>query len=154
MDIARPPSAFGMIKTVLTGANTGIAKRHFVHKVERRKTIMETNVQGLTMFGALPAKSSDATPRQGSSMKPIENSTSPESISYTNPTYRGEPGRSYVGDLPHQGSTPHVCPVCHGRGFVPEHFYDAVGVYRDSQTAIRPVPEMCRACQGKGVLWN
>lgn len=39
-----------------------------------------------------------------------------------------------------------VCPVCNGRGLVPNGFYDTS--YSSSSTA----PEICRSCQGKGYL--
>lgn len=45
-------------------------------------------------------------------------------------------------------STPHRCPVCHGRGTVPENFYSRLGVGANSNDLT-----MCRACSGAGALW-
>lgn len=48
---------------------------------------------------------------------------------------------------------PHVCPVCRGKGFVPNGFYSTTnpyGYYQSTSTW----PEICRACQGTGVLWE
>jgi len=49
-------------------------------------------------------------------------------------------------------SQPYCCPVCAGKGLVPPHFYEAVGV-RET-TAYGTAPEVCRSCQGTGVLWQ
>ena len=47
--------------------------------------------------------------------------------------------------------TPVACPVCQGRGAVPNGFYTAIGV--ESWTSSNPGPETCRTCNGVGVLW-
>lgn len=46
--------------------------------------------------------------------------------------------------------TPHVCPICQGRGLVPHGFYFAIGqpTFATNSTA----PETCRACAGAGLL--
>ena len=44
--------------------------------------------------------------------------------------------------------TPHLCPVCQGRGFVP------LGFYNFGNTAASLNNEPCIACCGKGVLWD
>jgi DnaJ-class molecular chaperone len=43
---------------------------------------------------------------------------------------------------------PFQCPVCLGRGTVPNNFY--LGGTSSSSTA----PEMCRACTGNGIVWG
>ena len=46
---------------------------------------------------------------------------------------------------------PYVCPVCHGKGIVPNGFYNSTGnVWVVSTTA----PEKCRSCNGTGVVWG
>lgn len=44
----------------------------------------------------------------------------------------------------------HICPVCGGKGIVPNGFYIAVGTpyYSTTSTA----PETCRSCGGKGII--
>lgn len=44
--------------------------------------------------------------------------------------------------------SPHVCPVCGGKGTVPPGFYDENGGY---STAIK-TRETCRACGGRGIV--
>jgi len=46
---------------------------------------------------------------------------------------------------------PFVCPVCRGNGLVPNGFYDQVGG-QWSTTSI--TPEICRSCDGTGIVWN
>ena len=46
---------------------------------------------------------------------------------------------------------PYCCPVCGGRGLVPQGFYTAVGV--EYFTASGTAPETCKSCWGAGVLW-
>ena len=43
---------------------------------------------------------------------------------------------------------PYACPVCNGRGSVPVGFYTP-GTVTSSLT-----PEICRSCNGTGVLWD
>lgn len=43
-----------------------------------------------------------------------------------------------------------VCPVCHGRGLVPNGFYTAVGTPYYSTTSTSS--ETCRSCGGKGYI--
>jgi len=44
----------------------------------------------------------------------------------------------------------YTCPVCNGRGLVPNGFYTAIGVqyYSSSSTT----PEKCKSCNGTGVV--
>lgn len=43
------------------------------------------------------------------------------------------------------------CPVCYGRGIVPEGFYSTTGLtWVSNGTGL----ETCKACQGKGYLIN
>lgn len=41
-----------------------------------------------------------------------------------------------------------VCPVCQGRGEVPNGFYNYIGATTTCHTA----PEQCRSCNGHGYL--
>lgn len=44
---------------------------------------------------------------------------------------------------------PWVCPVCQGKGIVPQGFYHTLGeTWGSTSTA----PEQCRACNGSGVV--
>jgi hypothetical protein len=47
---------------------------------------------------------------------------------------------------------PYKCPVCEGRGTVPSGFYNqgTWGTWVVSAWGV----EMCRSCQGTGVLWR
>jgi hypothetical protein len=51
---------------------------------------------------------------------------------------------------------PYRCPICHGKGLVPNNFYlelasfSAGGHYTTTST----MPERCRACSGTGVIWG
>lgn len=49
---------------------------------------------------------------------------------------------------PTYGRTPHVCPVCEGRGNVPPGFYD-----RPTMTT-SPILETCKSCSGIGIVWG
>lgn len=45
-----------------------------------------------------------------------------------------------------------VCPVCSGKGFVPQGFY---APFPERYTGVSPdVPLPCRACSGKGFVWD
>lgn len=43
-----------------------------------------------------------------------------------------------------------ICPVCGGKGLVPNGFYNAVGT--SSYTTTNTSPETCRSCNGKGYI--
>lgn len=45
--------------------------------------------------------------------------------------------------------TLHKCPVCGGKGIVPNGFYQHTGEYWVSSTT---APEQCRSCQGRGYI--
>lgn len=45
----------------------------------------------------------------------------------------------------------HLCPVCSGRGIVPNGFYS--GTERQYSTT-SVTPETCRACGGRGVIFT
>ena len=49
-------------------------------------------------------------------------------------------------------STPFVCPVCNGRGLVPNGFYRAIGGQGWSSSSLEP--EKCRSCWGTGIVWG
>ena len=42
-----------------------------------------------------------------------------------------------------------TCPVCKGRGVVPQNFYSPYPMGVAAHTA----PDQCRTCKGKGILW-
>jgi hypothetical protein len=44
-------------------------------------------------------------------------------------------------------ATPHRCPVCEGRGFVPAGFYSG-----SQSTSANP--ELCRSCATTGIIWR
>lgn len=46
---------------------------------------------------------------------------------------------------------PYRCPVCNGRGFVPGGFYSSTSDVWITGTL---ATEVCRTCQGKGVVWK
>lgn len=46
---------------------------------------------------------------------------------------------------------PYCCPVCGGRGTVPNGFYDVGYPYGSGTSAL---PETCRSCTGTGVVWR
>lgn len=46
-------------------------------------------------------------------------------------------------------TNPYCCPVCGGRGMMPESFYN---FWLGSGTVVNDVP--CRACGGKGIVWQ
>jgi len=43
------------------------------------------------------------------------------------------------------------CPVCKGKGIVPEGFYQTLASKID--TPIREDTEVCKTCFGQGILW-
>ncbi len=47
---------------------------------------------------------------------------------------------------------PFVCPVCNGRGLVPNGFYRAIGGEYWSTSST--IPEKCLSCQGTGIVWG
>lgn len=49
---------------------------------------------------------------------------------------------------------PYECPVCHGRGTVPNEFYNPPMTHEYRPTSTIPMRETCRACSGKGILWG
>lgn len=46
----------------------------------------------------------------------------------------------------------HVCPVCNGRGLVPNGFYLAFGTGTNYYSTINTSAEICRSCGGKGYI--
>lgn len=47
--------------------------------------------------------------------------------------------------------SPFRCPVCNGKGVVPNGFYTSVG---GSWQSTSLSPEKCRTCNGTGVIWG
>ena len=45
---------------------------------------------------------------------------------------------------------PYRCPICNGTGIVPGGFYFSVNGYSTSTNTT----EMCRQCQGSGLVWG
>lgn len=46
---------------------------------------------------------------------------------------------------------PRTCPVCFGRGTVPNGFYSGCGMWIYSSDAAL---ERCRSCWGRGIVWG
>lgn len=46
---------------------------------------------------------------------------------------------------------PYRCPVCNGNGKVPNGFYNQTSVYWSSTST---APEICRSCNGSGIVWD
>lgn len=46
---------------------------------------------------------------------------------------------------------PYKCPVCNGRGFVPNGFYSAT---TQEYVSVNISPETCRSCGGTGIIWD
>jgi DnaJ-class molecular chaperone len=44
---------------------------------------------------------------------------------------------------------PHICPVCNGRGIMPESFYYHIQYEGTSSPEVS-----CRSCNGTGILWS
>lgn len=49
-------------------------------------------------------------------------------------------------------SMPYKCPICEGRGLVPNRFYSAIGV--DHYVSTNVNPEKCKSCNGTGIVWS
>ena len=50
---------------------------------------------------------------------------------------------------------PYKCPVCDGHGIVPGGFYLSTNQYSVSNyTSSNYTSEICRACNGKGIIWG
>lgn len=47
-------------------------------------------------------------------------------------------------------ANPHCCPVCNGRGSVPEGFYKDLKLETFQGVGI----EECKACKGIGIIWD
>ena len=58
--------------------------------------------------------------------------------------------RQIIEHNQNKDKSPHVCPVCVGRGFVRGGFYQST----DSTALIHSTTEICRTCNGEGVLWR
>lgn len=50
-----------------------------------------------------------------------------------------------------QQKVPYACPVCQGRGLVPNAFYSSLG---GNYTTSSTTPEICRSCSGTGIIFN
>lgn len=48
-------------------------------------------------------------------------------------------------------TTPHRCPVCYGKGVVPNGFYFSVSEQYNTSDA---APQPCRSCDGGGIVWE
>lgn len=42
------------------------------------------------------------------------------------------------------------CPVCNGKGIVPNGFYNVINSYNTNNTSA----EVCRTCKGTGIVWG
>ena len=45
-------------------------------------------------------------------------------------------------------SKPYMCPICYGKGTVPNNFYTDFGA--STSTA----PEICKSCRGSGIIFG
>lgn len=45
----------------------------------------------------------------------------------------------------------HRCPVCGGKGIVPNGFYSGTGEHYSTSSVS---PEQCQGCQGTGIVWD
>jgi hypothetical protein len=54
------------------------------------------------------------------------------------------------GNLFMTSRTVHRCPVCEGRGYVPNGFYRSFAGSSWTTTSIQP--ETCKSCEGKGYV--
>ena len=45
-----------------------------------------------------------------------------------------------------------ICPVCGGKGLVPNGFYDLSSNLDNIRKIVSTTPETCRSCQGKGYI--
>ena len=50
-----------------------------------------------------------------------------------------------------ESKQPHTCPVCFGKGIVPNNFYLFAN---PTWTSTNTAPETCRSCGGSGVVWG
>jgi hypothetical protein len=48
-------------------------------------------------------------------------------------------------------ATPYRCPVCNGKGIVPNGFYNST---EDSWATTSIAPETCKSCWGTGIVWD
>lgn len=46
---------------------------------------------------------------------------------------------------------PYKCPVCSGKGLVPNGFYSCTG---NTIISTSTTPEQCKSCKGTGVVWS
>ncbi len=63
-------------------------------------------------------------------------------------TKDGWPCSSKSLALEQSSKKPHYCPVCGGKGKLPNGFYGF------AETTSEFIPENCRSCNGKGVIWG
>lgn len=61
----------------------------------------------------------------------------------------GDPQRSMWQTTYFTPKQPHKCPVCDGRGIMPSAFYEVPCKIPSVDGS-----EWCRACEGKGILWE
>lgn len=60
-------------------------------------------------------------------------------------------GRSVIYPQITTREQPYRCPVCGGKGLVPNNFYLVAGSnYNSDNTS----PDTCRSCGGKGIVWR
>lgn len=67
------------------------------------------------------------------------------------PTKGGGGRRSVIMTPSLKANMPYKCPVCNGRGTMPNGFY--MGTQGQWSTT-NASPEQCRSCNGKGIIWS
>ena len=58
-----------------------------------------------------------------------------------------QPTPMYFGEE----SKPYCCPICNGKGIVPNGFY--LGTSK-TWTTPNATPEKCKSCNGTGIVWK
>lgn len=56
-----------------------------------------------------------------------------------------------VGMLEPKTQQPHCCPVCSGKGVVPNGFYNSTDT---SWSTSSITPDQCKPCKGTGIVWR
>jgi hypothetical protein len=60
-----------------------------------------------------------------------------------------KPEKTPTFNYPERPKTPHRCPVCGGKGIVPNGFYSST---EETWSTTSVTPETCRSCSGSGII--